>query len=547
MMVVRWSQARTAGWRELWLWMWGQVSESLGWLSSSILTFLLVHATTHQRQLPNTMANLYNLEPQPTAKVVVNTTSGDLTLELFAKQTPLASRNFLQHCLDGYYTNTIFHRLVPGFIIQGGDPTGTGSGGISAINDGEPFRDEFHSRLKFNRRGLLGMANEGKDSNGSQFFLTLGATPELQGRNTMFGRIEGDTIYNLMKMADAEMSEGEGSERPLYPTRITGAEVLVNPFEGMVARVREAPRSRETEGKNEVKKRKKPAGKNVLSFGGEEGEDGDIAPVVKKAKANPKLVAVEPDEPEEKPKKEKKAKKEQKHQDEPMPDVEVETSKPVRKETSKPDHPPEPDSDASSDSEPQASRRQKKLDKTNAEIQALKASMKRTVDIAPQEKEKPKSALESMIPETSTRGRKRGKASDEKGALDLFTSFKKRLEGLPDTAEQESASTSKSTKPTSDVPANGHAEDEEASLCDLHFIANCQSCKAWDEEGGEAEEEEDEGSAWMAKKLTFAKDTLGKDLEFKKKLEEIEVIDPREKAREIKEESRRGKKGREKR
>ena len=170
------------------------------------------------------MANLYNLEPQPTAKVVLNTTAGDLTIELFAKQTPLASRNFLQHCLDGYYNNTIFHRLVPGFIIQAGDPTGTGSGGISAVNDGEPFQDEFHSRLKFNRRGLLGMANEGPNSNGSQFFFTLDQTPELQGKNTMFGRIEGDTIYNLMKMTDKDLvGLEEGSERPLYPTKVTGA------------------------------------------------------------------------------------------------------------------------------------------------------------------------------------------------------------------------------------------------------------------------------------------------------------------------------------
>src|SRR4051812_17511818 len=130
------------------------------------------------------MAAVYNLEPQPTAKVVLQTTSGDIQLELFAKQTPLASRNFLQHCLDGYYDGTIFHRLVPGFIVQGGDPTGTGFGGES-IYDGAPFADEFHTRLKWNRRGLLGAANGGgSDDNGSQFFFTLGETPELQGKNT---------------------------------------------------------------------------------------------------------------------------------------------------------------------------------------------------------------------------------------------------------------------------------------------------------------------------------------------------------------------------
>ena len=135
------------------------------------------------------MSTTYNLEPNPTAKVVLHTTTGDLEIELFAKQTPITSRNFLQLCLDGYYDNTVFHRLVKGFIIQGGDPTGTGQGGESSY-DGEPFADEFHSRLKYTRRGLLGMANTGKkDDNGSQFFFTLAATPELQEKNTMFGRV----------------------------------------------------------------------------------------------------------------------------------------------------------------------------------------------------------------------------------------------------------------------------------------------------------------------------------------------------------------------
>src|ERR1700749_3624978 len=120
------------------------------------------------------MSTLYNLEPQPTAKVLLQTTLGDILLELFAKQTPLASRNFLQLCLDGYYNITVFHRLVPKFILQGGDMTCTGLVGGSSFDDGAPFEDEFHSRLKFNRRGLLGMANTGrKNDNGSQFFLTL--------------------------------------------------------------------------------------------------------------------------------------------------------------------------------------------------------------------------------------------------------------------------------------------------------------------------------------------------------------------------------------
>lgn len=492
------------------------------------------------------MASLYNLEPQPTAKVILQTTSGDLQLELFGKQTPLATRNFLQHCLDGYYHNTIFHRLVPGFIIQGGDPTGTGAGGISAINDGEPFQDEFHSRLKFNRRGLLGMANEGSDSNGSQFFLTLGVTAELQGKHTMFGRIEGDTIYNLMKMGEAEMAEGEGSERPLYPTRITGSEILVNPFPDMVARAREAPRtSREDGGKKEVKKRKKPAGKNVLSFGGDEGEE-EAAPVLKKAKANPKLVSTGEEKPEtlnsapmpEAPV-ERKSKVERRRKS-PTPEMEAEVPKSIKTApAASPANMLDGEESDEEEDDPRAKQSRTALEKTNAEIAALKASMKRTVDTAPKETEKPKSMLEAMIPTTSTKARKRGKTTDESGALDLFNAFKRRLEDLPAPA---------SSSTTNGAPTNGHAdnpkptttepaaeEDDEAALCDLHFIANCQSCKAWDDEkpDEDAEADGDDDPGWMAHQLTFAKDTLGKDLKWKQQMAQIEVIDPREKAREI--------------
>jgi peptidyl-prolyl cis-trans isomerase SDCCAG10 len=500
------------------------------------------------------MASLYNLEPQPTAKVILQTTAGDIALELFGKQAPLATRNFLQHCLDGYYNNTIFHRLVPGFIIQGGDPTGTGSGGISALNDGEPFEDEFHSRLKFNRRGLLGMANEGKDSNGSQFFITLGSTPELQGKHTMFGRIEGETIYNLMKMAEVEMTEEEGSERPMYPTKVTGSEILVNPFEGMEARVKEAPRTaREDKRGKDVKKRKKPLGKNVLSFGGDEGEE-DAAPVVKKAKANPKLVATTVEDPKD-------------LNDTPMPAAPEPKKKKVEKRQRSPSpvaqHPPEASKPAvtapaasqyeseDEDDQPQKTKSSSALERTNAEIAALKASMKRTVDTAPKEKEKPKSALEAMIPATSTRGRKRGKAADERGALDLFKAFKQKLEDLPsadpppaqETNGEKEHADANGDAPKADEPTKDEPEDEEAALCDLHFIANCQSCRAWDDEkpDGEAEANGDDDPGWMAHQLTFARDTLGKDLEWKKKMSEIEVIDPREKAREIAEAKKQGK------
>ncbi|CEH18448.1 peptidyl-prolyl isomerase cwc27 [Ceraceosorus bombacis] len=134
------------------------------------------------------MSNIYNTEPAPSARVVMSTSAGDLDIELWAKETPLASRNFIQLAMEGYYDGTTFHRLVQGFIIQGGDASGAGDGGESIY--GQPFADEPHQRLRLNRRGLLACANEGeRDSNTSQFFFTLDATPELQGRHTMFGRI----------------------------------------------------------------------------------------------------------------------------------------------------------------------------------------------------------------------------------------------------------------------------------------------------------------------------------------------------------------------
>uniref|UniRef100_A0A3Q3WG10 Peptidyl-prolyl cis-trans isomerase n=1 Tax=Mola mola TaxID=94237 RepID=A0A3Q3WG10_MOLML len=96
-------------------------------------------------------------------------------------------KNFVQLCMEGYYDGTIFHRVVHDFIIQGGDPTGTGTGGESIY--GHPFKDEFHSRLRFNRRGLVAMANAGPHDNGSQFFFTLGRADELNNKHTIFGKV----------------------------------------------------------------------------------------------------------------------------------------------------------------------------------------------------------------------------------------------------------------------------------------------------------------------------------------------------------------------
>lgn len=518
------------------------------------------------------MAAVYNLEPQPTAKCVLHTTSGDVLLELFAQQTPVTSRNFLQLCLDGYYDNTIFHRLVPGFIIQGGDPTGTGSGGSSSYDGGRPFADEFHSRLKFNRRGLLGMANTGtKDDNGSQFFLTLGKTEELTGRNTMFGRVEGDTIFNLVRMGEADLTEEDGSERPMYPTKITSTEVLVNPFEGMEKRNLTSFTSRQ-DGKQEKKKTvKKKLAKGLLSFGGEDGEEDTGSATVAKPKFNPKFAngfengssgtAIKrsaPDAAREHPRK-RRATSSRSPSPSPVPENKPSRSatKSVPSRSPSPSVSPEPAAQAASTSA---------LERANAQIAELKNSLKRNVVAAPQNHAQKKSALESMIPATAIRGRKRkpgGSSSalggtmskEDQRALDQFNAFKKRLDAASTavptrTAREElDEDIERKRRLVEEVATGGSAnanqdEDEEATLCDLHFVPNCQSCRKWDEEDAEqdAADDGDDDKGWLTHRLTFEKDRLGKDLEWKRQNEkELVVIDPREREKEIREERKKGK------
>lgn len=256
------------------------------------------------------MSAHYSTEPAPTASATLNTQFGPIHIALFAKQTPLTCRNFLQHCLDGYYTGTIFHRVVPDFIIQGGDPTGTGSGGTTIYeypefeydptgrdpNEKIVLKDELHSRLRFNRRGLLGMAkSEDGSSYGSQFFITLAnAQRELDGVCTLFGRVEGESIFNVLKIAEAERVEG--SERPVYPITVTSCEVgEMGPLAGkLVKRQLTAPRVSATEEASKPPSKKKKnkaakAGKALLSFGGDEGDE-DMPDLPAKPKFNPKLV-----------------------------------------------------------------------------------------------------------------------------------------------------------------------------------------------------------------------------------------------------------------
>ncbi|KAM4709014.1 spliceosome-associated protein CWC27 homolog [Discoglossus pictus] len=214
------------------------------------------------------MSNIYIQEPPTNGKVLLKTSAGEIDIELWSKETPKACRNFIQLCLEGYYDNTIFHRVVPEFIVQGGDPTGTGTGGESIY--GKPFRDEFHSRLRFIRRGLVAMANAGPHDNGSQFFFTLGRADELNNKHTIFGKVTGDTVYNLLRLTEVDIGE---DERPVNPHKIKTSEVLFNPFDDIIPRVNKKTKKEKQEEESKKTKVKGTKNFNLLSFGEEAEEE----------------------------------------------------------------------------------------------------------------------------------------------------------------------------------------------------------------------------------------------------------------------------------
>ncbi|KAJ4470204.1 cyclophilin-like protein [Lentinula aciculospora] len=221
-------------------------------------------------------------------RVIIDTTVGEIDIELWSKETPKTCRNFLALAMEGYYDGVIFHRVVPGFLVQTGDKTGTGMGGESFY--GEPFEDEIHPRLRFAHRGLVAMANNGqKNSNDSQFIITLDRADELHGKHTLFGRCIGDTLYNVMKIGELELG---ANERPVYPPKIKGIRIIDNPFPDIIPRITAAERRAQQRAREEASKereeheRRKNAKKDVklLSFGEDEGNEEEEPITFKKKK-----------------------------------------------------------------------------------------------------------------------------------------------------------------------------------------------------------------------------------------------------------------------
>ena len=131
----------------------------------------------------------------PDIRAVMHTDRGDIDLTLFPSKAPVTVASFVNLARRGFYNNLTFHRVIPGFMAQGGDPNGTGTG-----NPGYRFEDEFSPTLRFDKAGLLAMANSGPGTNGSQFFITYAPTPHLNDHHTIFGRVtkgQGDVVMNL--------------------------------------------------------------------------------------------------------------------------------------------------------------------------------------------------------------------------------------------------------------------------------------------------------------------------------------------------------------
>ncbi|TNY24354.1 hypothetical protein DMC30DRAFT_346024 [Rhodotorula diobovata] len=200
------------------------------------------------------------------ARMVTN--FGALNFELFAGVAPRACYNFLSARRQGYYQNVKFHRLIPGFMLQGGDPTGTGRGGESRW--GKPFEDEFSARnaQKHDQRGVLAMANSGPNTNGSQFYVTFrDKCSHLDGKHTVFGRlVGGQDILSKLERVPTDPS----TDRPLKPVVLLDVEVFGDPFDEYKKRLEKRLRreQEEREGRGERERRREERAKDRTTWFG---------------------------------------------------------------------------------------------------------------------------------------------------------------------------------------------------------------------------------------------------------------------------------------
>ena len=221
---------------------------TVGGASKSLTSTAVDLSLTNER----TKERVY-LRPKAGSKgyVRLHTTLGDLNLELHCDLVPKTCENFLALAASGYYDGVPFHRSIRNFMIQGGDPTGTGTGGANVFGT---LEDEIHPGLKHDGRGVVSMANSGKDTNGSQFFITYKSAKHLDGKHSIMGKVVGG-FEVLTRMENVPCDD---KDRPLEEIRIERCTVFVNPYTDMLEEEANA---------RERKERKKRGGEGEGSHG----------------------------------------------------------------------------------------------------------------------------------------------------------------------------------------------------------------------------------------------------------------------------------------
>ncbi len=147
---------------------------------------------------------------------IFETNKGNFKIELFEDKAPITTENFIKLVNDGFYNGLIFHRVIQGFMIQGGCPKGTGSGG-----PGYSIKDEFHPDLKHECEGILSMANAGPNTGGSQFFITVAPTPHLDKHHSVFGKV----VEGMNIVMDISKAQKDRNDRPLSEIKINKVEI----------------------------------------------------------------------------------------------------------------------------------------------------------------------------------------------------------------------------------------------------------------------------------------------------------------------------------
>ncbi|KAH8116250.1 cyclophilin-like protein [Phellopilus nigrolimitatus] len=470
--------------------------------------------------------------------VIIETTVGELDIELWSKETPKTCRNFIALAMEGYYDGVIFHRVVPDFLVQTGDRTGTGGGGESFY--GEPFEDEIHPRLRYAHRGLVGMANNGvKDSNDSQFFFTLDRADELHGKHTLFGRCVGDTIFNVMKIGSMELDD---DGRPLYPPKIKTIRIIDNPFEDIVPRITAAEKRAQHRAREQVQRereeevRRKGAKKDTKLLSFQDDENGEEEPVVfkKKAIVRPDLVdnseqlavSINPDLTKQSSSSEIPTLKSHSELERENKNTDEKTAKPKKKES---------DSNSSvvglrekyaKEQATAETERQQQISKLEKEIRKLDSKRAGGNSSDSEGDHKKKKAKRSYLEEElakyeKTRGLKskkdgKRKARDEGDVLAKMNAFKSKLKGsfLDDDEETPELETLE-MKDVSGTNETIGGENAESAM------------------------EVDTDTGFLSHKLSFPK---GNDEEVAKAERDYEVIDPRQRSARAKEEERERKK-----